>query len=438
MPRGVVFWRARAGVHEGRGAWTPTWELFVPPGGRAPDATRGLQLDVDADGFADAIVRDQNGDTATDRLHVYRGGAGGLNPASDTVIALDTTFFGLPVVSAGDVNGDGFGDLAVSDGRGVVVYAGSAAGITATPLSVSPVLPGSFSFAWQLLAGGDVNGDGYGDVFVSDGGAHVWLYLGSPAGLPAAPAWTLDGSADGTAPRFLTAADLNGDGFADLAVKVYGAATGFRVFHGGAAGLESSAAGSLVLRPQLLSGAAGDVNGDGIPDLVTSELTQLAFFPGGQAFPAADPTEVVATPNQKAPLQIADFDGDGRADLAAVTSTGTDIIYFTDDRIDIYRGTPGGFSTTPHTTILETAVLPDNTLNFGERISAADFNGDGRSDLLVGAPAPFPTPFFDTTTPAVFVFPGSPAGVQPTPAPRITGTPGYAGWLSAAAPGGVI
>jgi len=57
-----------------------------------------------------------------------------------------------------------------------------------------------------------------------------------------------------------------------------------------------------------------------------------------------------------------------------------------------------------------------------------------QDDLLVGAQAPYPTPFFATTTPAVFVFAGSAAGVKPTPAPRITGTPGYASWVSAAAP----
>ncbi|HVY37002.1 MAG TPA: VCBS repeat-containing protein [Polyangia bacterium] len=435
---GVVFWRARA--LDGRGSWTAPWELFVPPGGRAPDATRGLRLDANADGFADAVVRDQNGEAATDRLHVYLGGPGGLNPASDTVLPLDTSHFGVPAASAGDVNGDGFGDVAVSDGRGVVVYAGSAAGLAAAPLSVSPALAGiqPFDFGWQLLAGGDVNGDGYGDVFVSDGGRHVWLYLGSPAGLPATPVWTLDASATGSSAALLTAADLNGDGFGDVVVKYGGTETGFRVFRGGAAGLEPSGAGTFVARPQLPSGTAGDLNGDGIPDLVTTEFTQLAFFPGGHAFPPAGPTQVLPTANPVAPLQIADFDGDGRADLAAITSTPTDNIYFTDDRVDVHRGTPGGFATPPHTTILETAVLPDNTLNFGERISAADFDGDGRDDLLVGAPAPFPTPFFATTNPAVFVFAGSSAGLQPAPAPRITGVPGYASWVSAAAPGDVL
>ncbi len=435
---GVLFWRARAGLSGPRARWTPAWELFVPPGGHAPDATRGLRLDIDADGFADAVVRDQNGEAGTDRLHVYRGGAGGLVPSSDTVLPLDTTHFGVPAISAGDVNGDGYGDLAVADGRGLVVYAGSATGISPTPISTTAPPTGvqPFDFGFHLVAGGDVNGDGYGDVFADGDEAHVWLYLGSPTGLGSTPAWTLDRTNTGRFALLLTAADLNGDGFADLVIEDFGpdgTPQGFRVFRGSAAGLESPTAGTLVVRPNLPSGTAGDVNGDGIPDLVTSEVTQLAFFPGGAAFPPAAPTEVVSTANRALPLQLADFDGDGRADLAATTAIQTSNIYFTDDRVDVYPGTPTGFAPAPTVTIHETDVLPDDTLNF-IRTTAADFNRDGRDDLLVGAEAPFPTPFFDSTTPAVLVFDGSAAGLQTAAALEITGTPGYASWESASAP----
>lgn len=424
---GVVFWRATAVVSGRVVPWTPVWELFVPPGGTAPSATRGLRFDANADGFADAAVREQNGNTMANRLHVYRGGPSGLDPASDTVLTLVS---GTAAISAGDVNGDGFGDLAVTDQGGIALYAGSATGISAAPLSVTPTSAG------QLVAGGDVNGDGYGDVFAGGDEQHVWLYLGSPSGLSATPAWTLDRSNTGRYALPLTAADLNGDGFTDLVIEDFGpdgTPQAFRVFRGSAAGLESPDAGTLVVRPNLPSGTAGDVNGDGIPDLVTSEVTQLAFFPGGPTFPPAAPTEVVATPQRALPLQLADFNGDGLADLAATTSVPTSSFYFTDDRVDVYPGTPAGFAPAPAVTIHETDVLPDNTLNF-VRLTAADFNRDGRDDLMVGAQAPYPTPFFDSSTPAVFVFDGSAAGLQTAPALEITGPPGYASWVSAAAP----
>jgi hypothetical protein len=318
-------------------------------GGQAPNATRGLRFDAEADGFADAVVRELNFDTATDRLHVYSGGPGGLDSARDAVVPLVPGDSGVPAISAGDVNGDGFGDLAVTDAGGLVVYAGSTSGIGATPISSTPPpAVDAFAFTAVMIAGSD--------------------------------------------------------------------------------------AGTLVVRPDLPYGTAGDVNGDGIPDLVTTEVTQLAFFPGGPGFPPVAPTEVVPVAERAVPLHIADFDGDGRADLAATTSVQTSNIYFTDDRLDIYPGTPTGFAPAPQVTIHETDVLPDNTLNFGFRLSGADYDRDGIDDLLVGAPAPFPTPFFESTTPAVFVFPGSPSGVTPAAAPEITGAPGFANWLSSAAP----
>jgi len=84
---------------------------------------------------------------------------------------------------------------------------------------------------------------------------------------------------------------------------------------------------------------------------------------------------------------------------------------------------------------VETAYFPDNHPNFGERASGADFDGDHRDDLLLGAPPPFPTPFFDTSPGVLFVFPGlAGGGVDGTPQPRIEGLPGFANQVSAAAP----
>ncbi len=71
-----------------------------------------------------------------------------------------------------------------------------------------------------------------------------------------------------------------------------------------------------------------------------------------------------------------DFDGDGWRDLVVVIS----------DRrsIDIYRGSPGGWSTVPSWVL----TSPEEGLEFGASLAACgDFDGDDRSDLAVGAPA---------------------------------------------------
>ncbi len=105
----------------------------------------------------------------------------------------------------GDVDGDGYPDLAVGApesefvGR-VLVFAGSALGIVATPARVirSPGgMPGRFGAA--VAAAGDFDGDGYADLVAGSpslsgflGGIH--LFLGSATGVPVTPAATWMGS----------------------------------------------------------------------------------------------------------------------------------------------------------------------------------------------------------------------------------------------------
>jgi hypothetical protein len=441
LPPGVVYWRvSTAGRHHGGGA-SVVWELFVPDGeADSPNANRGLRYDADADGYADAAVRAQNGDAATAVLHIFSGGRRGLRAGRDTTLPLDTTSFGVGTSAAGDINGDGYGDVAVADGRGVVVYAGSAGGPLPTPLGVITAPPGvnGSSFGFELSGLGDVNGDGYGDLAIADGNRLVWVYMGGPTGPATVAGWVLDRSdVLNRYARLMSAGDCNGDGYGDLLITDYGSdgtPQGFRYFRGGSGGLEPPTGGTLVERPGFPRGVAGDVDGDGVMDLVTVEGTTLVLFRGGPAFPAASPDQVIAVPSPPA-IQLGDFDGDGDFDLAAASSVPTSILFFTDDRIDLYAAGPGGLATTPARTILESDVLPDNQLNFGASLGNADFNGDGREDLLVGAPPPYPTPYFDTSASAVFVFRGSGTGlVNPNPAPRLDGTPGFGDFVSAGAP----
>ena len=434
LPTGVAYWRLLARGHHGPVA-TPAWELFVPGGhGGSATATRGFRYDADADGFADAAVL-ASGDTGTDTLHVFGGGPHGLRQGRDTMLTLSG--FGGTTAAVGDLNGDGFGDVAVTDDRGAVIYGGSATGPRPTPLAVIPAPAGVYNFAFEVAGLGDVNGDGYGDLALADYLGAIRVYLGGPTGPATVPSWVVDYSAISRYSRLMTACDCNGDGFGDLVINDSGngdAVTGFRFFRGSAGGLEDPGAGTFVQRPTYPTGIAGDVDGDGVMDLLTSEGTTLALFRGGAGFPGS-PFQSIAIADRAAPLQLGDFDGDGAFDLAATTSTQTSNIYFTDDRIDLYRGGPTGLAATPVRTLQETSVLPDNQLNFGLRLGSADFDGDGREDLLVGAPPPTPTPYFDTSASVVFVFEGSAHGlVRPKPAPRLDGTPGFGAWVSAGGP----
>ncbi|MBK7434204.1 MAG: FG-GAP repeat protein, partial [Chitinophagaceae bacterium] len=115
--------------------------------------------------------------------------------------------FGYSVSLAGDVNADGYSDVIIGtyqfdDGANTVegrafVYHGSATGLSATPNStLDDADQAGAQFGFSVSTAGDVNGDGYSDVAIGapyyDDGANAdegraFVYHGSAAGLSASP-----------------------------------------------------------------------------------------------------------------------------------------------------------------------------------------------------------------------------------------------------------
>ena len=178
-----------------------------------------------------------NGQTDEGQAYVYLGSAGGLGltPAWTAEIDQDWAGFGYSVGSAGDVNGDGYGDVICgaysydngqTDEGGAFVYLGSASGLSAIPSWTAESDQAHARFGISAGSAGDVNEDGYGDVIVGayyydngqndEGGAFV--YLGSAGGLSATPAWTVE--SDQASAWFGisagSAGDVNGDGYGDV------------------------------------------------------------------------------------------------------------------------------------------------------------------------------------------------------------------------------
>ncbi len=206
-------------------------------------------------------------------------------------------FFGVSVSKAGDVNGDGYGDVIVGapyydngeidEGR-VFVYYGSSAGLSGIPDWSAESNQARAAFGIPVAVAGDVNGDGFSDVLVGasffDNGeineGRVFVFHGGPAGLTQDPAWVAEGDAEfsyfGWAAT--TAGDVNGDGFSDVIVGAYGdnSFTGKAfVYHGTQTGLNSEPNWTFVgTDPNdhfgRMVNTAGDVNGDGYSDVVIS------------------------------------------------------------------------------------------------------------------------------------------------------------------------
>lgn len=145
---------------------------------------------------------------------------------------------GAAVAGSGDVNGDGLADVLVgaaqytvaaeNDGK-VWLFLGTSAGLKPQPAWTAHGVRGHGRFGASLAFLGDLNGDGFGDVAIGAPGTdrgqtttgQVFVYFGSPRGLPDQPAWLLTGEqkAAGFGECLAGVGDINGDGLADLAVS---------------------------------------------------------------------------------------------------------------------------------------------------------------------------------------------------------------------------
>ena len=368
------FWRVRACDDATCGDWSDVRYLNV---GRLVD-------DVDGDGYSDVAV----GTDLLNDVYVYQGSAGGLPPgtppsgfpaAAQFPVGSTITFFGGTVV-AGDFNGDGFADVAVSGADSgtlgnmaghVFVLPGATLGLSSefTPQIDGP--PNSANtFGERMFGPGDLDGDGYDDLVVDNFG-ELFAYLGGPNGLATTPvtitAPTLSGNRDGHA----AIGDVDGDGLPDFAIAD-GSNVNVLVFHG-----HPGTAAAMATAPVTVPGAAavgaitgGLLDGDELSDLVVagqdgSGNPFVAGFRGGAGGVAPTPYAVTA----------------GGAD----SGNSAEVVY--DDTTPFVF--VGGIESVQELdgNLAVQGVLQDVQTgnNFGQELGACDCNGDGRPDVLIAA-----------------------------------------------------
>ncbi len=347
----------------------------------------------------------------------------------------------LSVEAAGDVNGDGRPDVVVGiptagpSGTAYVVFGRSAPGtIDLAALGAGGFrIAGDHAIGGDVAGAGDVNGDGLADLVIGAPGAgaggRAYIVFGkastSPVDVAAlgAGGFRIDGRTgfnffplpppgafcrgDEVGTSVDGVGDFNGDGRPDVVIAGPGPfAPSLCVTQGSAYvvfGKASTATVDLAdpqgaavrLGDGTNAAGAGDVNGDGRPDIVVG--TSISQRPGSGAsvhFAGGGGFAILGEGTGDAVAGVGDMNGDGRGDVAVGDpdasnngrpSSGSAWVVFgqaSTTAVDLGALGTGGFR-------IDGARGGDPGL--GDQLGfaldgAGDVNGDGRPDVLAGAP----------------------------------------------------
>jgi len=378
--------------------------LHVLPG-TFPEDRHGWSVagpgDIDGDGHADILVGAYHDDSPTvetcGSVKLYSGLDGLL---LHVFYEDEVSLLGMSVHGAGDVDADGTPDLIAGIPTVGGVESGCArvwSGATFAPLYTFDGDSAADRFGHSVGSAGDVDGDGHADLIV---GAPWEDAAGNDAGMArvlsgqdGAPLYTFYGAAAEARLGWSVsgAADVDGDGYDDVIVGAAagGGFTGAAFVHSGQTGAVLHAfTGAAVLDwfGYSVSGA-GDVDGDGRPDLIVGAWGDDTHgTDAGAAFVHSGADGALlhdwhgADADDRFGWSVSgagDLDLDGLADLVVGA--------LHDDGSFADAGSASAFSGAAGAPLFVAQGVEDNA-SFGRSVSdAGDTDADGVPDIVVGA-----------------------------------------------------
>ncbi len=359
--------------------------------------------DVNGDGYSDILIGAQSYNGSRGRAYLYYGGVS-MNNFSDMILNGEAAnnYYGFSVTGGGDINGDGYKDFivgayGVNSNKGkVYIYKNALTGSDIPDLAVygesMSELGNSVSDA------GDLNGDGFDDYIIGAwtygnfATGRVYIFFGS-ANPDTIPDLILNGFSNNS--RFGTsvsgAGDVNADGYDDIIIGApeYNSSQGRVYIYFGGSNMDTihdvqiTGAASLYRFGQSVS-SAGDMNGDGFSDVIvgipgtSSNRGSIRIYNGGNPMDTAFDQIYSGT--------VADEQfGHSVSEAGDVNNDGFSDVIFGAPGYQGYKGLAvillgnniGGFS-----------IRGDNAGDqLGYSVSGAgDINGDGYSDVVIGAP----------------------------------------------------
>ncbi len=372
--------------------------------------------DFNGDGFSDMLIGDVGNVSSIDEhdeagsISLYYGGQS-LSNQADAVFSgiADAEGFGSAVANAGDVNNDGYPDILVGAsqywegyyaGR-VYLFYGAEIPHKKPDLvfkSTTAYNGNQVFFGQQVGSAGDVNGDGFADIFIREK-YKVSLFLGgAPMDTLVDKIFNLQVSTDFD---FCAVGDVNKDGYDDLLYgKPFQGSAGAAVVFLGAANLND--AQEITINGSNTGdsfgkkvAAAGDMNKDGYADFLVAipgsdgygeDLGMIKFFFGDSLIPTSQSIEYPPPDGDSFSYDFGfhlcgarDINGDGYNDVVVSKGLYSLTENSNEGRIYIYYGGP---ETDKNVDVILTGSSSKMYLGLRRLKLIPDMNGDGFAEIL--------------------------------------------------------